>query len=339
MAPRSTSVPMRYARTGWLEKEYPSAANRLPTKLLGPASRLMKLSSQASTASVTASGNSTTRPASQVATMDSKLRLITWRPLREGRDTDARSGGRARPDSPRDGPGGSTVATASPTSDRRDRIALLFARDRGAGGCDASESDRRNQARGPGARGHRPHAARRARLRLAALSAARALAQVRARRAQREGARRRGLGQVPEGRGGDLRRHPRRGNPEARAGREGADQQVLRGQSGLSREAHQRLEPLVRARARRQARRRGGAAARIDGLALQPAPHRAALPRPRLCRRRAEAACARHRPGRAEPRGMGRLDGGHAARGPRSAPARGPFGAAASRRLLERRGA
>src|SRR5262245_47855905 len=79
----------------------------------------MKLSSQASTASVTTSGNTTTRPASQVAMMDSKPRLITGRGREAGGRTGTLPRGRADRDAsgraivPRDGRSGSMTGGRS----------------------------------------------------------------------------------------------------------------------------------------------------------------------------------------------------------------------------------
>ena len=120
-------------------------------------------------------------------------------------------------------------------------------------------------------------------------------------------------------------------------GRAGADQPLLRGQPGLSGALRPGLEPLVCDGTRRQAARGRGAAARADRLAVQPAAHREALPRPRLRRDRRPPAGARHRAGRPDQRALGRLDGGHAAGRARGAPAGARPGAVAPGRVFERR--
>ena len=83
-----------------------------------------------------------------------------------------------------------------------------------------------------------------------------------------------------------------------------------------------------------------GAVVLLHGLTDSPYSLRhiaAALPRPRLRRRRHPAAGARHRAGGADRRRMGGLGGRDPARGARGAPARSARQAAAHRRLLQRR--
>ena len=164
-----------------------------------------------------------------------------------------------------------------------------------------------------------------------------ALAHLRAGGIARERPRRCRLGPLSRAGRGHLRKCSRRGQPEARSGRARADQPLLRGKPGLSGALRPGLEPILRHGTRRQADRGRGAAARADGLALQPAAHREALPRSRLRRDRRPPAGARHRARRPDRRALGRLDGRHAACGPRGTPARARPGAIASGRVFERR--
>ena len=164
-----------------------------------------------------------------------------------------------------------------------------------------------------------------------------ALAHLRAGRVARERTRRCRLGSLSRAGRGNLRKRSRRRQPEARSGRACADQPLLRGKPGLSGALRPGLEPIVCDGTRRQADRGSGAAARADGLTLQPAAHREALPRPRLRRDRRPHAGAWHGAGRPDRRALGGLDGGHAACGPRGAPACARPGAVASGRVFERR--
>jgi len=75
MTPTRTRLPKRYASRGWLAKGYPTVAKSTPTALPGPTSRFTRLKTHASTASVSASGRRTSRPASQVAPTDSRPRF------------------------------------------------------------------------------------------------------------------------------------------------------------------------------------------------------------------------------------------------------------------------
>ena len=151
-----------------------------------------------------------------------------------------------------------------------------------------------------------------------------------------EGARPGRLGEVRRGRERDLRPGERRGDAQAPRGRARALEPLLRGQPRLSAALPARLEPVVRARARRDAARRGRAPARAHRFALQPASHRAALPRARLRRGRDPPARPRHRSRRLtdveweEWLAATRLAVREARR------RAGPAGAAAHRRLLER---
>ncbi len=187
------------------------------------------------------------------------------------------------------------------------------------------------------ARHHRADLARAAHLGFSAWGAAGALAHVHPARAERRGARQDRLGRLPESRGAHLREPAHRSHPEAERGRARSGQPLFRRQSGLPRALRAGLESLVRARSRGAAGGRGRVPARTHRFALQLAPHRSALSRPRLRRGGDSIACARHRSGRFDGRGVGGMAGGDAPGGPRGAPARWPRQAVAYRRLLERR--
>ena len=120
------------------------------------------------------------------------------------------------------------------------------------------------------------------------------------------------LGELPRGRERDLRRGARRGH--ATSSPEDERVPVNRYFAGSpvypGRFSQQRLEPLLRAGARRAPRGRRRAPARADRFALQPAPHRAALPRARLRRDRDPPARPRHGAGRPHRRRVGGLVGG-----------------------------
>ena len=68
-------MPSSQASSGLLTKGWPSPANSLPMKLVGPINWFSRLTSQPSRASDSASGSRAIRPASQVASREWKLRL------------------------------------------------------------------------------------------------------------------------------------------------------------------------------------------------------------------------------------------------------------------------
>ena len=185
----------------------------------------------------------------------------------------------------------------------------------------------------PRRRDHR----RRARRRRLAAGAAGALAHGGAGGARRRGPRPGRFRRLPRRRGRGLRDGAERGDGGAAAARPGPLRSLLGGEQRLSAEPLPRLQPDAGARAGGGGARGGGAAARADGFALQPAPHRAALPGARLRRDRDSPARPRHRAGRPHRGRMGGLARRDPARHARGAAPGGTVSARRRRRLLERR--
>ena len=135
-----------------------------------------------------------------------------------------------------------------------------------------------------------------------------------------------------------LRAGAQRGHRQARArGTRVESNRYFSRQPDLPRPLRAGLEPLLRAGARGHAGRRGGAAARPDRFALQPAPRGAALRAGRLCGGGDPPARPRHRARGPEQGRVGAVDGGHAPGGARGAAPVAGADAAARHRLFQRR--